>query len=768
MPRRIPASAIPFSKPVMSGIVVALLGAIGLLGIMQWTAHTVRGHLRMASISIFPAALDVQQAVTAFEKMTRENKDAVVIQESALLGDADREAYVALSSLDSASTSLGSRYVRHQQITSLRNRIVRLRMRSTIVYGEAVRTNVAFPNQQVLAELTAETKEVQTALETLQSDLASDFKGELALIDELQRIQAILEAVVIVGVIVALFFILRSVIRATVHKRESDILYQAHLAREQERSVLRSLIDNIPDFVYVKDTGSRFVVANLHVAEVAGVKAPEDLVGKTDFEIFPQEMASAFYEDEQNVFRSGQPIYNREERGTDAAGNEIDLLTTKVPIRDRNGQITGIAGIGRDITTRKKMETALLEAERNYREIFDKAIVGIFQSSPEGRFLSVNPSMAFALGYDSPEEMIASITDILKQFFVSHKRGVEFMLTMDRVGGVKSFECEVLKKDGSKIWLTMSIRAIRQGGNVVRYEGMCEDITDRNALREQLLQAQKLESVGQLAAGIAHEINTPTQYIGDNVRFLQDAFGDLKSLLTHYERLLAAAQSRSLSKETIEDVATAVGQVDVEYLAEEIPKAFEQALEGITRVSSLVNAMKEFSHPDTKEKVMADLNHAIGNTIMVAKNEWKYVAEMETDFDPSLPLVSCQPGEINQVILNLIVNAAHAIADVMHKGGPAMGKIKVQTKRCPEWAEIRIQDSGTGIPEAVRSRIFDPFFTTKEVGKGTGQGLAISRSVVVNKHGGTIHFETEEGRGTTFIIRLPYDGKALTGKGVTA
>jgi signal transduction histidine kinase len=178
--------------------------------------------------------------------------------------------------------------------------------------------------------------------------------------------------------------------------------------------------------------------------------------------------------------------------------------------------------------------------------------------------------------------------------------------------------------------------------------------------------------------------------------------------------------------------------------------------------------MKEFSHPDTKEKIPLDLNHAINSTITVARNEWKYVADMETDFDSSLPLVSCLPGEINQVILNLIVNAAHAIADVVKKGGLEKGKIKVQTRNCSEWAEIRIQDSGTGIPKKVQSRIFDPFFTTKEIGKGTGQGLAIARSVIVDKHGGSIHFETEEGKGTTFIIRLPLNGKSLAPRAVAA
>jgi PAS domain S-box-containing protein len=536
---------------------------------------------------------------------------------------------------------------------------------------------------------------------------------------------------------------------------------------DDERNMLRALIDNIPDFMYVKDLESRFVVANPHLARVVGVKTPEDLQGKTDFDFYPRELATAFYEDEQNVISSGQPLYNREEKGINSEGNEVDVLTTKVPIRDSQGRVICIAGVGRDISARKKMENALREAELKYRGIFDKAIVGIYQSTPDGRLISVNPSMAFTFRYNSPEEMVASVTDLAKQIFVLPKRGVEFMLVMDKVGGVKNFECEVFCKDGSKIWITMSIRAIRQNGVVIRYEGMCEDCTERNLLREQLLQAQKLESVGQLAAGIAHEINTPIQYVGDNIRFLKDSFHDLKSLLPNYEGLLSDAKEDALYSERVHHAEIAAVQADAGYLLEEIPKAIEQALEGVTRVATLVNAMKEFSHPGTKDKIPLDQNHAISSTITVARNEWKYVADLDTDFDLSLPLIPCLPGEFNQVILNFIVNSAHAVADVIKKGEVEKGRILVQTRLCPGWAEIRIRDTGSGIPDNIRDRIFDPFFTTKEIGKGTGQGLAIARSVIVDKHGGSIHFESEVGKGTTFIIRLPLNGKALASREVT-
>jgi PAS domain S-box-containing protein len=751
-----------------NSIIVSVVGTVALAAIMQWTANSVQKHVKITSQSIFPAALDSQRASMAFEKMNREYSDAVLIQEQAAFKRADQEAATVLSSLDSVGTSMNLNPARHRQVVALRQRVDTLQTQSMAVYQEFAKLDATPPSQQVLASLSLENKKVRTELETLQSNLAGDFRSELSLINELLWIQGIFQVGVIVGVMIALFFSIRSLIHATVQMREDDLLRQTHSERESERKMLHALIDNIPDFMYVKDLKSKFVVANPHLAHVVGAKIPEELLGKTDFDFYPRELADSFYQDEQSVISSGKPLYNREEKSLDREGNEVYVLTTKVPIRDGDGHVIGIAGVGRDISARKRMENALHEAEQNYRGIFDNAVVGIFQSTPAGRFLSVNSSMASTCGYDSPDEMVASITNIAQQFYVDPNRRKEFMLLMNQLSGVLSFECEAFRKDGSKVWLSLSVRTIFQDGKVIRYEGMCEDITERNRLREQLLQAQKLESVGHLAAGIAHEINTPTQYIGDNVRFMKDAFQDMKQLLAHYERLLLLAKSGALTLEAIREIEEAVKRADAGYLLDEIPKAVDQTLEGITRVSTIVSAMKEFSHPGTKEKVPVDLNHAIASTITVARNEWKYVADLETEFDPALPQILCLPGELNQVILNLIVNASHAIADVVREGDHGKGKISVRTLSLPEWAEIRIQDTGSGIPEEIRSKIFDPFFTTKEIGKGTGQGLAIAHSVIVEKHAGTIHFESEIGKGTTFIIRLPRDGATLVPKAVAA
>ena len=280
-------------------------------------------------------------------------------------------------------------------------------------------------------------------------------------------------------------------------------------------------------------------------------------------------------------------------------------------------------------------------------------------------------------------------------------------------------------------------------------------------LHERIAQSQKLESIGELAAGIAHEINTPIQYVGDNTRFVRDACADMTAVLECCQRLVADIDAGKAAESASESLRSAMDDADVEYLIEEIPSAITQTLEGVDRVANIVRAMKEFAHPGVSEMTLTDLSVAIGNTVMVARNEWKYVAELETDFDNRLPLVPCLPGEFNQVILNMIVNASHAIADALGESPEKKGTITISTKATSGHAEIRVADSGSGISQENIGKIFTPFFTTKAAGKGTGQGLAIAHSVVVEKHGGTLSVESELGKGTTFVICIPLECRGV-------
>jgi len=286
-------------------------------------------------------------------------------------------------------------------------------------------------------------------------------------------------------------------------------------------------------------------------------------------------------------------------------------------------------------------------------------------------------------------------------------------------------------------------------------EQLGQALAQLRGAQAKLIQAQKLEAIGQLAAGIAHEVNTPTQYVSDNTTFAQKGVAGLISALEAAMAVVRAAKEGPVDADLIAGADAAFAKAKVPYLIKQLPRALEQSRDGLGRIASIVQAMKEFSHPSGSEKKPVNLREAIETTIAVARNEWKYVAEVELDMAPELPLVPALRNEFNQVILNLVVNAAHAIGESTAGGARGKGKIRIVGRIVGEQVEIRISDNGAGIPEAARAKVFEPFFTTKEVGKGTGQGLAIAYSVIVDKHQGSIAFETEVNRGTTFIICLP-------------
>jgi PAS domain S-box-containing protein len=397
-------------------------------------------------------------------------------------------------------------------------------------------------------------------------------------------------------------------------RSESAQMRRLAEALAHERNVLRTMIDLMPVFIYAKDAQSRFTAANELVAVRMGA-TPDELIGKTDFDFFPREMAQKFYDDEQNLLKSGKPLINCEELAFDKTrGMDRVILTSKVALRDAHGNPTGIVGTGYDITERK-----------------------------------------------ATEERLASI--------------------------------------------------------------------DRH------------ESIGRLAAGVAHEINTPIQYLSDSVSFVREG---VQELLEYIDTLRASMPQPASVDENVEE------------LRKDLPPALSRMAEGLARIAEIVRSMKDFSRADQEAISEVDLNAAIRSTLVVARSEYKTVADVETQFG-ELPKIVCHGGQINQVILNLVVNAAHAIADVVRKTNQR-GKITVRTRADGDGVVVEIEDSGGGIPESIRGRIFDPFFTTKEVGRGSGQGLTISRNVIVKGHKGTLDFTTEVGKGSTFVVRLPLNG----------
>jgi len=314
-------------------------------------------------------------------------------------------------------------------------------------------------------------------------------------------------------------------------------------------------------------------------------------------------------------------------------------------------------------------------------------------------------------------------------------------------------------------WYRLSARAAMTDDGVVVLAGTLADISarkqaeDRNAeLQEELRVAQKLEAVGQLAAGIAHEINTPIQYIGDNTRFLGKAAEKLAGAGEIATRILDLAAEGALDAKAIDACRAELARLRLDFIVSRVPRATDAVIDGVERVAEIVSAMKRFAHTDT-EVTSCDLRELVETTLTIAKNEYKYVADVTTEIDEALPLVRCRRNEINQVILNLVVNAAHAIGA---RETETRGALRVAAARDGDYAVLSVTDDGVGIPEDIRERIFEPFFTTKEVGKGSGQGLALVYNVV-RAHEGTITVDSIPGE-TTFRVRLPLEGPATSAR----
>lgn len=269
-----------------------------------------------------------------------------------------------------------------------------------------------------------------------------------------------------------------------------------------------------------------------------------------------------------------------------------------------------------------------------------------------------------------------------------------------------------------------------------------------------LLQAQKQQAIGQLAAGIAHEINTPTQYLGNNVSFLRDSFDTLLRVLRLCQELLQAEAGEQSLESLRQGLQKALDLADIDFLGKEVPRALNDSAEGVKRISDIVGAMQDFAQPSGGKMLPVELDSLIHAAVAISRYEWKDVAEISTDLDPSLPCVAGLKDELAQALLNLIINAAHAIADG-RRGGKAEGRIHIITRRRDDWAELSVEDNGCGIPQELQDKIFDPFFTTKDVGKGRGQGLAIVYNVITGKHHGRLFVHSEPGSGTTITVSLP-------------
>jgi two-component system, NtrC family, sensor kinase len=412
--------------------------------------------------------------------------------------------------------------------------------------------------------------------------------------------------------------------------------------------------------------------------------------------------------------------------------------------RNPEGRATRILGVHTDITALKQVESQLRTQQSENRMlalVAEHTTNSVLITDGAGLIEWANRGFEAMTGYTRAEAR-GQRPGALLHGPESSPEAIEYLRS--RIAAGQAVRTEILnyRKDKRPMWASIEIQPIHApNGEIRHFVAVIEDVTEYKRLEAERRLSQKLESVGQLAAGIAHEINTPIQFVGDSLTFLDEAWDSIEPLVGSAE----------------------LNDRDVDYLLENFPVAIERARDGVQRVASIVRAMKDFAHPDMGEFIPTDINQALKNTLIVASNEYKYVGTV-TLAAGDLPSLRCRASSINQVILNLIVNAAHALADQQHT--TATGRIDVKTRVENDWVVISIADNGCGIPEHIGERIFDPFFTSKEVGRGTGQGLAIARSIVVDQHGGRILVDSKVGQGTTFEVWLPQQGPPFSADAV--
>lgn len=530
---------------------------------------------------------------------------------------------------------------------------------------------------------------------------------------------------------------------------------QEMLGQQEQMRLQAAALQAAANSIIISDQDGRIQWVNKAFCDTFGYKT-EEVIGRTPEFLRPEHHSPELSKELWDTVKSGA-VWTGEIVNISKDGMLLTEHTTITPLFDEEGVLTHFIDIKQDLSQQKKLEEELRAISAAVEHTDDAIIL----ADLEGNISYANPSF-FRLFRQNAASILANpLSHLFAQCVTSDSGTVDSLEDVLQHGWEERLEIE--DTAGVTMQIRMRISQVRSAsGNMMGFACYLYDlgeeerrVEERRLMEIRLRQAQKLESIGQLAAGIAHEINTPTQFVGDNLHFLGESITDLLKIATLLRNLLEQTTNGHLDAEQTEALSQILADTDLQYLEEEIPQSVKQATDGVARIGEIVKAMKEFSHPGTKDRKLANLNESLDKATTVARNEWKYYCTIDFELDPDLEPVWCLPSEINQVFLNIIVNAAHAIRDVVKSGKAEMGLMTIRSLQLDGMVEIRVSDTGTGIPDEIRERIFDPFFTTKEVGKGTGQGLAIAYDVVVHKHGGELFCESEVGVGTTFVIRLP-------------
>ncbi|WP_421903662.1 PAS domain S-box protein [Maridesulfovibrio sp.] len=570
---------------------------------------------------------------------------------------------------------------------------------------------------------------------------------------------------------------------------KSDITEKklAQKSLEDREAKLSALFNGVIDAIVTADSSGKILSVNPAAEKIFGY-APGELDGKNVRILVPPELRPNHDSYIRRYLKTGVPKVigiGREIEAVQKNGTRfpIDLSINEI----RTPDAVMFTAIVRDISERKEQERRLRMLNDQLEQLVDertaaltrktdeltvevaerkKAETEIRQNRELLRSLLDGISAAFLI-IDLESRTIAETNEVAETMF-GLSRGKILGRNCDRTFASqgkyleeicpRSYETEsiretvILGNDGHPLPVTRHVLPITIGVRP-HLAVILFDISERKNLERKLEMARKLESIGRLASGIAHEINTPIQYVGNSVHFQKEAFEDFLKIHLLDNRILNECRKAGLFPNLLKERDRIAEDEDLDFLVTEIPESCDRAQDGVSRVAGIVQAMKDFSHPGQQKKQPVDINNLVTTTATVSRNEWKYYAKMDMQLG-DIPLIKCFQGNINQVLLNMIVNAAHAIRD-KYKGTGQNGEIIISTYQSNEEVCISISDDGAGIPDQIRDKIFEPFFTTKKVGEGSGQGLAIAHDIIVTKHGGTIDLDSIPDVGTTFTIRLP-------------
>jgi PAS domain S-box-containing protein len=543
-------------------------------------------------------------------------------------------------------------------------------------------------------------------------------------------------------------------------EHEIEARVRAEKALKEAEHQYRSIFENALEGIFQIAADGRLLTVNPAMATIFGYPSAAAAIHlapdiRSHLGVNPGRRDSLF----RRLF-TGKQVKNFEIQAAHTSGRTLWLSLNAKTISDKDGKLERVEGIAEDITKRKEAEEKLARHHESLEETIRLRTAEVLE---QRTFLEevLEGIQAAVIVIYRETRVVADCNAISEQLLGYDRKDMiegDFIRADSLLFGnlrEKSLNREFItkRKDGTMLPVLRNVLPVVYKG-LPAYAVILFDISERKALERQVNMAQKLQSIGQLAAGIAHEINTPIQYIGSNITFLADSFNQLFKLHHRYSDLMEKARKGLDISDIIEQTTRQIVELDLDFLMEEIPQAARQSLNGVDQVASIVKAMKQFAHPEHDNLALVDINSALEQTTIVTRNEWKYVAELNLDLDPVKPVIEGYPGPLNQVFLNIIVNAAQAIAEKVGNSG-AKGQINIRTRSDDTYVTIEVSDTGNGIPADKIHEIFDPFFTTKEVGKGTGQGLSIAYDIVTNKHKGKIDAVSTVDLGSTFTLHLP-------------